>query len=80
MIRYAEALELDVEQFSQDLDSKELEKKIQDMENEGIQNGVTGTPSFFVNGRRIELAGSYEEFKASIEAAMNEQENPATTK
>jgi protein-disulfide isomerase len=33
----------------------------------GSQNGVSGTPAFFINGRRLSGALPYEEFKRVIE-------------
>lgn len=36
---------------------------------EGMKLGLKGTPSLFVNGRRV-TAKSYEELKASVDAAL----------
>jgi protein-disulfide isomerase len=35
--------------------------------------GVGGTPTFFVNGKKIAGAASYEEFETEIEAALASQ-------
>jgi protein-disulfide isomerase len=36
---------------------------------EGIRLGLKGTPSLFINGRRV-TAKSYEELKESVDAAL----------
>lgn len=36
----------------------------------GMKNGVTGTPAFFINGRRISGAQPYEEFKRIIDEEL----------
>jgi protein-disulfide isomerase len=36
---------------------------------DGIKLGLKGTPSLFINGRRV-TAKSYEELKASVDAAL----------
>lgn len=37
----------------------------------GMKNGVTGTPAFFINGRRISGAQPYEEFKRIIDEELS---------
>ncbi len=72
-IGYAETLELDVDRFKEDLNNGDLLKKIKDQQSEGIEIGVNGTPSFFLNGKRIETPKSLEDFKKLIdEEAKNE--------
>jgi protein-disulfide isomerase len=69
-ISYALTLELDQEQFIKDLDNKELEVKIRENQNEGINNGVSGTPTFFLNGKRIDNPRSVDEFKKLIDKEL----------
>ena len=70
-VSYAEELKLNKDQFIKDLDSAEVKNAV----NEDVQSGeeakVDGTPTFFLNGKRIPLTSSYEEFKALIEQSVN---------
>lgn len=64
---YAKELGLDESQFKKDYSSKETEAKITDFENEGIEAGVVGTPSFFLNGKKLEVKATLEDFKAILD-------------
>lgn len=67
---YARELSLDVSKFISCLDSgkyrEEVEKDFQD----GKEYGVTGTPTFFVNGEMLIGYRSYEEFARIIEESL----------
>lgn len=52
--QYAKDLGLDVEKFKLDYGNKDFEKKITDMENEGVNAGVVATPTFFINGVKVD--------------------------
>ncbi|MFC1653599.1 DsbA family protein [Patescibacteria group bacterium] len=66
-IGYAEELELDIEKFKTDLHSQEVEDKVNSDYQSGIQAGVNSTPSFYLNGLKLQNPGSYETFKQLIE-------------
>lgn len=51
---YATTLKLDTKKFSADLESKALEDKILAEFKEGVKLGVQGTPTFFINGKKVE--------------------------
>ena len=63
---YVKELGLDVEKFKKDQKDPAIQKLINDERDEGIKNGVTGTPSFFINGKRIENPPSIDAFKKII--------------
>jgi protein-disulfide isomerase len=67
---YAKALGLDVAQFKKDQQDKAIANLINDERNEGIQNGVTATPSFFINGQKIENPANLDAFKKIIDAEL----------
>lgn len=68
---YAKELGLDVEKFKEDVKKDELSKKIDDQRNEGIEVGVSSTPTFFLNGKRIEPESlSVESFKKLFDAEL----------
>ena len=61
---------LDVERFTHDLSSATTAKLVQHDFDEGMSVGVTGTPSFLVNGVPIIGAMPMAEFEATIERAL----------
>jgi len=68
-ISYAQELNLDIEQFKNDLNSREIEQKVKNDFNSARKYNLTYTPSFFVNGVLINNPSSYEEFAKIIENA-----------
>ncbi|MEK7129080.1 MAG: thioredoxin domain-containing protein [Patescibacteria group bacterium] len=68
-IGYAKTLGLDVSKFSQDLELKSIDEKIKSDYESGIKLGVQGTPTFFLDGKKIDNPRSYEDFKKLIELA-----------
>ncbi len=71
---YAEELGLDVDTFKRHLNASLIREKVRAESQEGKDLGVSGTPSFFLNGERMVIQ-TYEEFRAQIEAAVNPQVN-----
>lgn len=71
--QYAQEVGLNIEKFNACLESgthaTEVEKDLQD----GQKAGVRATPTFFINGRQLSGAASYERFKALIEAALQRE-------
>lgn len=67
-IGFAKNLGLNEEQFIKDIDSDIVIIKVADDYKTGTTSGVDGTPSFFLNGIKIQNPASYEEFKKIIEA------------
>jgi protein-disulfide isomerase len=66
---YATELGLDRVRFDSALDSAKFAESVQrDVEN-GMKLGLNATPTIFINGRRVS-AKSYEELKASVDAAL----------
>ena len=63
---YAAALKLDTAKFSTDLNSKVVEDKVMAEQKEGLSIGVEGTPTFFVNGKKIDSPRSLEAFDKLI--------------
>jgi len=69
---YASQLGLDTSAFDQCLDSGKYTEEVQKDYQEGISYGVTGTPAFYINGVSIIGAQPYANFKAAIDAALQE--------
>lgn len=70
---YAQKLDLSIAQFTSDFNSEETKKFITDQMNSGISIGINSTPSFFVNGKKIENPRSYGDFKKIIQDEINKK-------
>lgn len=69
--RYAKKLGLDLVKFQQDVASQEVKNRIERDKNTGTKLGIQGTPTFFLNGKKIENPRGYEEFKKILDGALN---------
>jgi len=70
----AKLLKLDVEKFLADYNSSKYDRLIQDDINLGRASGVTGTPTLFVNGKRMQRR-SFDDFKSRIEEIKKEKKS-----
>jgi Na+/H+ antiporter NhaA len=69
LIGYAEQLGLDVERFREDLRRGTGASRIEEDVDSADRSGVTGTPTFFINGRRHDGAYDVETLSAAVRAA-----------
>ncbi|MCO6003427.1 Na+/H+ antiporter NhaA [Actinoallomurus purpureus] len=69
LIRYAEELKLDVERFRRDLREHAGAGRVADDLESADLSGVSGTPTFFINGRRHHGAYDIETLTAAVRAA-----------
>lgn len=67
--QYATELGLDRARFDSSLDSGKFAEKVQRDVLDGRKLGVNGTPTFYVNGKRVSDR-SYEALKATIESSL----------
>ena len=67
---YAEELGLDMDQFGKHLNSTILRDGVQAQVSEGRSLGVTGTPTFYLNGEQMVIQ-TYEDFINQVAAAVN---------
>jgi len=65
-IKYAKNLELDANKFKADIDSQKIKDKVNSDYQGGFQASVNSTPSFFLNGNKIQNPRSVEEFRNII--------------
>jgi protein-disulfide isomerase len=72
---YASDLALDRTKFDSALDSGKFAESVQRDIEDGMKLGINGTPTIFINGRRVSVKG-YDELKAVVDAAFK----AATTK
>jgi protein-disulfide isomerase len=68
--KYAQELGLDMTKFKAALDSGKFKAKVDAEDREGAAVGVTGTPTFFINGTRVVGAQPVDAFKAIIDKEL----------
>jgi protein-disulfide isomerase len=69
-VGYAKDLGLNTDQFTKDINSSTVKNKVQNDLNDGNTVGITETPTFYLNGSKVTLAGTYDQFKSLIDAAL----------
>ena len=69
LVRYAEQLGLDVERFEDDLRRHTMVPRIAEDVDSADLSGVSGTPSFFINGRRHYGAYDIDTLSAAVRVA-----------
>ena len=68
---FASELKLDIEKFNQCLDTQKYLIKIQKHIADGLKYGVTGTPTFFINNKKVLGAQTFETFSSIINGEIN---------
>ena len=58
------------DQFKTDVGSASVKARVSADQSEAAKLGVSGTPSFFINGRYLSGAQPFEEFKKRIDEAL----------
>ena len=71
--QYAQQLGLNVEQFKKDSSSSKVNDLINADMAAGTKLKVTGTPAFFINGKKIDVSNSVESFSKQRDAAIADQ-------
>jgi protein-disulfide isomerase len=69
MKKIAADLKLDTNAFNKCLDNDETKSIVDQQYQDGATAGVSGTPANFINGKLVEGAVPYDQFKASLTAA-----------
>lgn len=67
---YAKQIGLDVEKFNVDMKDKAIATLIETQRNEGIKNGVNATPTFFIDGKKIDNPADIGGFQKIIDEAL----------
>lgn len=74
LLGYAAAAGVDTVEFEACLDSGESAARVQTDVDSGASLGVTGTPTFFVNGTRVAGFRSIDDFRAILDQAIADAE------
>src|SRR5882672_3026132 len=67
VFEFAQGLGLDIERFRRDLDVEEIRGRVDQDIAEGKRNGVTGTPTIFVDGIRYDGAWDFYSMLEALE-------------
>jgi protein-disulfide isomerase len=70
LIRHATSLGLDMTRFVSDLDDVRFDRVVKRDTVEGMRAGISGTPTFFINGERLVGAQPFEKFTAIIDREL----------
>jgi formate-nitrite transporter family protein len=65
-VRYASDLGLNTEQFESDISTGAVRDKVDNDRRSGARAAVNGTPTFFLNGQRLDNPRSYDELRTAI--------------
>jgi protein-disulfide isomerase len=74
LLTYAKRLGLSPDSFANCLDSDRFREAVKSDVQEGRSMGVSGTPTFFINGRRLVGAQPSSRFRDAIEDALRQSE------
>ena len=72
-IDYAKKLDLDIDKFKTDLESNKGKDLINDTYSKGLALGINSTPTFFLNGEKIQNPRTYNDFKSLIDNEINKK-------
>ncbi len=70
LVARAEKLGMDAKQFLANLESDSKEPKVKKDFMSGVESGVNGTPSFFINGVKYEGPWDYNSLKTVLELTL----------
>ena len=73
LIDYAELLQLDTDEFKACLDSGKYREEVLKDREEGSKLGVKGTPTLFINGKKIVGAQPYRVFEEAIKEIQSQK-------
>jgi len=71
LFEYAKSMGMDMKKFKEDFDSEAAKERVRKDESDGKAVGVSGTPSFYINGSPLLDLGE-EPLRSAIVSAFNE--------
>ncbi len=75
-VQYAESLGLNADQFKKNIDSGAVKKRVNQDINDGNVLGITGTPTFYLDGVKLTNPASLADFEALVKAAIQKAPKP----
>ena len=80
LVKIAEKLGLNLEKFNADRQDEWLKAEILKEQKQAVENGATGTPALFINGKKFGGAKPLAELKKAVEEALNAPKTGAEVK
>lgn len=77
---YAKTLGLNVDEFTKDIDSDAVKNKVTADVNDGNALGIDATPTFFLDGVKLDNPASFSDFEALIKSEIQKTPKPTITK
>lgn len=68
--KYAESVGLNMSRFNDDLDSSDIKDKILTDQRGGLHAKINATPTFYLNGKKVDGFKTYDEFKNLVREAV----------
>ena len=68
---YAEAIGLDMVRFSAEMADRVYTQRVQEHRRAGQHSGLRATPSFFLNGRPVDVSFGFDKLNEAVHAALN---------
>jgi len=69
--QFAEEIGLDMDQYYEDKESEEIHARVESQREEGIRRTVNATPTYFMNGQKLQQnPRTYEQMKSIVELYM----------
>ena len=78
LVSYAKQLGLNVEQFEKDITSDKFKNEVEEDMKAGTKLGVNSTPTFFLNGRRLEIQ-QFEDLYSEVNLQIQKVKRPKAT-
>jgi len=78
LVDYARGLNLDTERFAEDLRTRRYSSRVSEDVASADESGVSGTPTFFINGRRHYGAYDLDALTTAVKAARTRARLPVT--
>lgn len=75
LVGYAEALRLNMEQFNRAITGRIFARRVREDLISGFESGVSGTPTYFINGVKHSGPGQYETLVRAIDSSIAGVEN-----
>lgn len=76
---YAKRIGLNMDEFNRALDEHSFQAQVEEEMTQGKTLGITGTPTFVINGKILRGAQPYGNFKAEIDDALDTVDKKTTT-
>lgn len=67
-VKLAQQLNLNIDNFKKDIESEEIKKKVEQDFTSGLQAQVRATPTFLLNGKKLDNIKSFDEFKKLLQS------------